>query len=104
VAGILCVVPRFPRGVSVSGDLLSIGLGQRADLVEQGRVAADRLFGLLPPNQAAAYPLVSEEFEGAKTPDALFAKAVDRLQPIILNYAAYGGTWTDYGVDEARDP
>jgi putative hydrolases of HD superfamily len=63
----------------------------------------DRLFGLLPPNQAAAYRTLWDEFEAAKTPDARFAKAIDRLQPIILNYAAGGGTWTDYEIDEGRE-
>ena len=44
-----------------------------------------------------------DEFEAARTPDATFAKALDRLQPILLNHAVGGGTWTDYNVDEARE-
>ncbi len=66
-------------------------------------VAADRLYGLLPPADAARYRALWDEFEAAETPDARFAKAVDRLQPILLNHAVGGGTWTDYGVDEARE-
>ena len=67
------------------------------------RDAADRLFGLLPPDQEAAFRTLWEEFEAAETPDATFAKAVDRLQPILLNHVVGGGTWTDYDVDEARE-
>ncbi len=66
-------------------------------------VAAHRLFGLLPTGQAAEFLALWTEFEAAATADARFAKAVDRLQPILLNHAVGGGTWTDYDVDEARE-
>jgi putative hydrolases of HD superfamily len=65
--------------------------------------AADRLFGLLPAAQAAEYRQLWDEFEAAATADARFAKAIDRLQPIILNHSVGGGTWIDYGVDEERE-
>lgn len=65
--------------------------------------AADRLYGLLPPDQADEFRSLWEEFEAANSDDARFAKAVDRLQPILLNHVVGGGTWTDYQVDEARE-
>ncbi len=71
------------------------------DAAEQ--LAADRIFGLLPEDQAMHLRSVWEEFEAAVTPDAKFAKAVDRLQPILLNHVVGGGTWTDYEVDETRE-
>ena len=55
------------------------------------------------PDQGGELRGLWEEFEAASTPDARFAKALDRLQPILLNYAVGGGTWTDYAVDEARE-
>ncbi len=67
------------------------------------RLAADKVFGLLPPDQTQELRSLWEEFEAAATPDAKFAKALDRLQPILLNHAVGGGTWTDYAVDEARE-
>lgn len=70
---------------------------------EREAAAADRLYGLLPPEDAAAYRSLWDEFERAETDDARFAKAIDRLQPIILNHAVGGGTWADYAVDEARE-
>lgn len=62
------------------------------------RQAADRLFGLLPPEQGAALRALWDEFEAAETPDARFAKALDRCQPPLMNLAAGGGSWADYDV------
>lgn len=70
---------------------------------ELEQVAADRLFGLLPDDQNTEMRTLWEEFEAAETPDAKFGKAVDRLQPILLNHVVGGGTWTDYNVDEALE-
>lgn len=60
--------------------------------------AADRLFGMLPDDQGAALRALWEEFETGESPDARFAKALDRCQPPLLNFAAGGGSWADYGV------
>ena len=66
-------------------------------------VAARRLFGLLPAEQASEFHALWQEFEAAATADARFAKSIDRLQPTLLNHAVGGGTWADYDVDEARE-
>jgi putative hydrolase of HD superfamily len=58
--------------------------------------AATRIFGLLPPDQAAAFRALWDEFEAAETPDACFAKSLDRCQPPNQNLACGGGTWVDY--------
>ena len=78
--------------------------------VERGRrrnqdkqAAATRLFELLPSDQATKFRQLWEEFEADETADAQFAKAIDRLQPILLNHVVGGGTWTDYNVDERRE-
>jgi putative hydrolase of HD superfamily len=60
--------------------------------------AADRIFGLLPPDLATPLCALWEEFEAAKTPDALFAKSLDRVQPVMANLMSGGGTWTTYDV------
>jgi putative hydrolase of HD superfamily len=39
-----------------------------------------------------------EEFETAETPDAVFAKSLDRVQPVMQNLASGGGTWVEYKV------
>jgi putative hydrolases of HD superfamily len=70
---------------------------------EREQVAADRIFGLLPENQRDSLRSLWDEFELAESADARFAKALDRLQPILLNHIVGGGTWSDYDVDEARE-
>ena len=62
------------------------------------RAAAERIFGLAPAPQDAQLRALWDEFEAAETPDARFAKALDRLQPILLNLQVGGGTWDDYAV------
>ncbi len=74
-----------------------------ADHVQGERAAASRIFGLLPDDQAEQFKQLWEEFETAETADARFAKAVDRLQPILLNHVVGGGTWTDYDMDVHRE-
>ncbi len=62
------------------------------------QAAAARIFGLLPPDQAAAFRALWDEFEAAETPDAVFAKSLDRVQPVMANLASGGGTWITYNV------
>jgi putative hydrolase of HD superfamily len=68
-----------------------------ATLAAEAR-AADRIFGLLPADQREMLRALWDEFEAAETPDAIFAKALDRVQPVMQNIASGGGTWTEYQV------
>lgn len=60
--------------------------------------AAARLFGLLPNDQGAALSALWHEFEQAQSNDAMFAKSIDRVQPVLLNLLNGGGSWVDYQV------
>ncbi|MDG1430960.1 MAG: HD domain-containing protein [Paracoccaceae bacterium] len=60
--------------------------------------AADRLFGLLPQDQAKELRNLWDEFEAIQTPDAKFAKALDRMPSPLANIANGGGSWTEYDV------
>ncbi|WP_103333471.1 HD domain-containing protein [Pseudotabrizicola formosa] len=60
--------------------------------------AADRIFGLLPNDLRQDLRALWEEFEAAQTPDAIFAKSLDRVQPVMANLMSGGGTWTTYQV------
>lgn len=71
---------------------------QRHDQSDKEKAAAARLFGLLPDDQAQTLQRYWEEFEQAQSAEAKFAKAVDRLQPILLNMLNKGGTWTEFDV------
>lgn len=86
-----------------AGDTPVFGGTPAADQAEREQRAADRLFGLLPDDQAADFRRLWDEFEAAESADARFAKALDRLQPSVLNHVIGGGTWTDYDVDETTE-
>ena len=64
--------------------------------------AADRIFGLLPADLAIELRATWEEFEATETPDAIFAKSLDRVQPVLHNIVSGGGSWTDYNVTFAQ--
>lgn len=66
------------------------------------RAAADRIFGLLPDDQGARLRTLWDEFEERRTPEARFARALDRLAPIIANHHNEGGTWPLYKVTAAQ--
>jgi putative hydrolases of HD superfamily len=86
-----------------SGDTPLLGGHDASAQTERERQAADKLFGMLPADQGSALRAIWDEFEEATTADARFAKALDRLQPILLNHVVGGGTWVDYDVDETRE-
>lgn len=60
--------------------------------------AADRIFGLLPADQRDEFRALWDEFEAAESDDAVFAKSVDRVQPVICNLETGGGTWPEFNV------
>lgn len=60
--------------------------------------AAQRLFGFLPNDIGADLQALWQEFEAAETADAVFAKSLDRVQPVLHNLASGGGTWKEYNV------
>ncbi|MEO5615869.1 MAG: HD domain-containing protein [Cypionkella sp.] len=60
--------------------------------------AADRIFGLLPADLSSDLRAIWDEFEAAETPDAIFAKSLDRVQPVMANLQSGGGTWITYNV------
>ena len=79
-------------------DLVEIDAGDtycydQVETQDQEERAADRLFGLLPEDQAQELRGLWEEFEARKTPEARFAVALDRLQPILQNYHTEGAMW-----------
>lgn len=69
-----------------------------AEQAAREQAAADRLFGLLPEDLGADLRALWEEFEAAESPDAVFAKSIDRVQPVLQNIASGGGSWIDYDV------
>jgi putative hydrolase of HD superfamily len=64
--------------------------------------AADRIFGLLPAKQEKEYRTLWLEFEASESDDAIFAKSLDRFQPLIHNVETDGGTWTESDVSKEQ--
>ena len=60
--------------------------------------AADRLFGLLPPEQSPEIRAIWDEFEAQQTAEAQFATVLDRLQPFLQNQQTQGGTWRIHNI------
>jgi putative hydrolase of HD superfamily len=60
--------------------------------------AADRIFGLLPPDQSSEFRALWEEFEEQRSPEARFAHAMDRVQPLLQNASSGGGSWSTHEV------
>lgn len=81
-----------------AGDTFCYDEKANEDKEERERRAAERIFGLLPPDQAEEFKGLWEEFEERKTPEACFAAALDRLQPLLSNYHTNGHTWVKYDV------
>jgi putative hydrolase of HD superfamily len=110
----LTLAPQAPPGVSIDRvirmlilhDIVEIDAGDApiygdtSTQVADELAAADRIFALLPDTQAREFRALWDEFEAAATPDATFAKALDRFQPPNLNLANGGGSWTAYNVTE----
>jgi len=64
--------------------------------------AADRIFHILPSDQAAEYRQLWDEFEARITPEAKYAAALDRLHPLFLNYLSGGHSWKEHGIKKEQ--
>ena len=69
---------------------------ERQDIAE--RAAADRIFAILPAERGAVMRELWDEFTERRTAEAKFARALDRLQPMLENFSLGGGTWQRHGV------
>jgi len=85
-----------------AGDTFGYDTAGQVDQHARECVAADRIFGLLPTDQARDFRALWDEFEAQQTPEAKFALAVDRFQPVLLNCRTDGGGWKRHGVTQDR--
>ncbi|WP_084489524.1 HD domain-containing protein [Clostridiisalibacter paucivorans] len=72
------------------------------DKEEREKRAADRIFNILEEDQAKELRRLWDEFEAMDTPEAKFANAVDRMQPMIHNYVNKGGSWIRHDVEKEQ--
>ncbi len=85
-----------------AGDTFAYDVQGNQDKRQSETEAADKLFALLPEDQAAEIRALWEEFDAMETPDAQYAAAIDRLQPFLNNYLTQGHTWGLGGVKSAQ--
>jgi putative hydrolase of HD superfamily len=60
--------------------------------------AAERIFGLLPADQSAEVRALWDEFEAGDSPEGRWARALDRLMPLLHNYHTQGRSWREHGI------
>jgi putative hydrolase of HD superfamily len=85
-----------------AGDTFAYDVQRLLDQAAREAPAAERIFGLLPADQAAEFHALWDEFEARQTPEARFAAALDRLQPLLHNMQTNGGTWREHAITRDR--
>jgi putative hydrolase of HD superfamily len=85
-----------------AGDTFAYDADGHRDKVLREETAAERLFNLLPADQAGEVRQLWDEFEARETPAARYAGALDRLQPVLLNLFSGGGGWRRHGITKQQ--
>ena len=96
--------------MALTHDIVEIDAGDTYAYDEKGKEtqaereaqAAERLYGLLPEDQASELRGLFEEFEACETPEARFVRAMDNFQPLLLNNANEGRDWVARGVQKSQ--
>jgi putative hydrolase of HD superfamily len=81
-----------------AGDVFLYDTTKSHTNTDEELIAAKRIFGLLPTEQAEEFIAIWEEFEEGITDEAKFAKSMDRFEPLLQNTSNNGGTWAEYNV------
>ena len=84
-----------------AGDTFAYDAEGNSTKQEREKKAADRLFSILPKDQAREIRTLWEEFDEEKTPDAMFAASLDSLQPFLHNTLTQGFTWCESKVKKS---
>ena len=76
-----------------AGDTFAYDVKGNEDKLDREIMAAEKLFGMLKDGQGDEIRALWDEFEAKETAESKYANAIDRLQPLILNYLTNGHTW-----------
>jgi putative hydrolase of HD superfamily len=85
-----------------AGDTFAYDVIRNSDKAKREKVSANRIFGILPDDQSKELLSLWEEFESFSTPEARFASALDKLQPLILSFNNKGWSWKKHGVSSSQ--
>lgn len=81
-----------------AGDTFIYDQNKNHNNTDEELAAAERIFGLLPDEQASEFIAIWKEFEDGISNEAKFARAMDRLEPLLQNTSNNGGTWKEFDV------
>lgn len=81
-----------------AGDTFAFDEKGHLDKYEREKESANKIFGMLPEDQGKEFKQLWEEFEECETLEAQYGAMLDRLQPLILNYATDGGSWREHNI------
>jgi putative hydrolase of HD superfamily len=81
-----------------AGDTFFFDPSRAPQQSEAEEAAAERIFGLLPEAQRTEFRSLWMEFEAGVSPEAKYAKAIDRIEPVFQNLSNGGGTWKEHQV------
>lgn len=85
-----------------AGDTIVYDTKSRTEAQEKESLAAERIFSILPKDQKKAFIALWKEFEERKSPEAKFAAAIDRFEPILQNRLTDYYTWKAHGISYAQ--
>ena len=81
-----------------AGDTYAYDENGKKTQAERERAAKQRIFSMLPDDQRDELTALFDEFEAGETAEARYVRAMDNLQPLILNDSNDGGDWKEHGV------
>lgn len=84
-----------------AGDTFCYDKKGNDDKRERELEAAKKIYGMLDEDKGKELRALWDEFEEMKTPEALFAASMDRMQPMLSNYYNEGGTWDKHNVSKS---
>ena len=99
---VVCMLLVHDIGEIDTGDTIVYAEGGWDERKAAELTAVRRIFGMLPKEREAQYLELWQEFDNEETPDALFAHAVDRAMPVLLNLANNGQSWRENGISYER--
>ena len=85
-----------------TGDVFVYDDQERQDIVEAESKAAERIFGILDDPLSSELLSLWQEFEDRASPEAVYAKALDRLCPVVQNLNAETSSWNEHGISRER--
>lgn len=85
-----------------AGDTYAYDSEGAKDKREREEKAANRIFGILPTEQGQYFRKLWEEFEEYETEDAKYAHLLDNFQPMLLNDASKGKSWSEHEVKKEQ--